>query len=1156
MAQTRFVHLHVHSDYSLLAALPGVKELVARAVELEMSALALTDFGNLFGAVEFYDLATRHAIKPILGCEFFVCEDHTKRERTGGRAPSYPRLVLLARTNEGWRNLMRLSSLGYLEGFYFKPRVDRAQIERHARGLIAIASGWHGEPQRLVREGRYAEAEEAVRWGMRTFGERGYFLGIQRMRREMDAEVVAFAHGMGVPMVATNEVFMLAREDAEALETLHAIQLGSRAPDEFAQVTPDAHFKSEDEMEREFEDLPEAIENAIAIARRCNVALELGKPMLPDYEPPAGKDLARHLEDLAREGLEERWPRIQRLHAGADRGDYEARLAHELGIITKMGFAGYFLIVADFIRWAKEQGIPVGPGRGSGAGSLVAYCLGITDLDPIRWGLLFERFLNPERVSMPDFDVDFCMNRRDEVIDYVARRYGRDHVAQIITFNAMKARAAVRDVARTLRFTPEEADRVAKLIPSAPGMTIARALEEEPRLAELAAGNARVQRLLALAGRLEGKKRNPGKHAAGVVIARRPLVETAPLFRAPDDDDLVVQWDMKQSERAGLVKFDFLGLKTLTVLDLAARLVRADEDPDFSLEAIPLDDPDTFALYRRGDTHAVFQVESQGMRELLMRMKPDTFEDLVAAVALYRPGPLESGMTESFVRRKHGEEEVRYPHPKLEPILKETYGVIVYQEQVMQIAQELAGYTLGQADLLRRAMGKKIPEEMEKQRAVFVEGAKARGVDAALAARIFDDIAKFAGYGFNKSHSAAYALVSYQTAYMKAHHPRAFMAAAMSCDLGAPEKIAQHVQECARLGIPVLPPHVNHSDAAFVPEGEGIRYGLAAVKGVGEAAARAIVGEREAHGPFRGIVDLAARLGEQGVNRRVLEVLLKAGAFAGLVPNPAAALARLGEVLDQADLRRRMRGAAQASLFGGAGDAHAEPDFDGAAWTMAERLAAEHEALGFHLTGHPFASATAGIRGLQDATLAEALAEGHEQERIVAGWIAEVRQRPSSQGPMAYVEIEDGTGRATLVCFARTWRAHAERLGEGRTIVARVRVDRSRQTPQLIAEDVQTLDEAMQARLACVRITLDADALDAYTLARLRERCREDGAAALELCVRLPSGAVARLVRRQALDWSPELHADLRGRFEDRVAFLCAARTGRHAAARRARAAS
>ncbi len=1139
MQRACFVHLHVHSEYSLLAALPSVKELVQRAAELDMPALALTDFGNLFGAVEFYDLAVQHGIKPILGCEFFVCEDHTKREPTRGRAPSYPRLILLARTNEGWQNLMRLSTLGYLQGFYFKPRIDRAQIAQHAKGLIAIASGWHGEPQRLLREGRYAEAEEAVRWGLRTFGERGFFLGIQRMRPQNDAELVAFAHSTGVPIVATNEVFMLAREDIEALETLHAVQLGSRAADEFAQVTQDAYFRSAEEMEQAFEDLPEAIENAITISRRCNVELTLGKPMLPDFTPPQGKGLAEYLQELAHEGLQARWPQIKRLSPTARREEYEARLAHELAIITKMGFAGYFLIVADFIRWAKSQGIPVGPGRGSGAGSLVAYCLGITDLDPIRWGLLFERFLNPERVSMPDFDVDFCMQRRDEVLEYVARRYGHDHVAQIITFNAMKAKAAVRDVARTLGFTPEEADRVAKLIPNELGMTIARALEEEPRLAELAAKDERVRKLLTLAQRLEGKKRNPGKHAAGVVISRRPLVEVAPLFRAPEDDDVVVQWDMKQAEKAGLVKFDFLGLKTLTVLALAARLVREREDPDFSLEQIPLDDPKTFALYRRGETHAVFQVESQGMRELLMRMKPDSLEDLIAAVALYRPGPLESGMTESFVRRKHGEEEVRYPHPRLEPILKETYGVIVYQEQVMQIAQELAGYSLGQADLLRRAMGKKIPEEMERQRAVFVEGAKARGVDEALAARIFDDIAKFAGYGFNKSHSAAYALVSYQTAYMKAHYPRAFMAAVMSCDLGSPEKIAQHVQECARLGIPVLPPDVNRSETGFVPEGEGIRYGLGAIKGVGEAVAHAIVRERKAHGPFRGIVDFSARLSKAGVNRRVLEALVKAGAFGKLVPNPAAVLAHLDEVLEQAALRQKLRGASQASLFGGASSSEAEPSFEGSAWSAAERLAAEREALGFHLTGHPFVSATVGLQGLVDASLAAALERAHDTTLLVAGWVAEVRRRPSSQGPMAYVELEDGTARATLVCFARTWSACADWLEEGALVVSKVRVDRSRQMPQLLAEEVRALDEEVHARLACVRLVLDAEEVDDYVLTRLAELCRTDGTADLELQLRLASGAVARLVRTKAMRWSSKLHAELAARFGDKVAFLC-----------------
>ncbi|MDX8407021.1 MAG: DNA polymerase III subunit alpha, partial [Mariprofundaceae bacterium] len=757
--------------------------------------------------------------------------------------------------------------------------IDKKLLAEHSEGLIALSSGWNGEIEQALQRGDRQAARNAALNYKSMFQEHCFFIELQRHgfagQEEINRQAITLAHELDIPLVASNNAHFLEREDFQAFEAVLALQQNRTLNDDVSgNYTPEYYLKPYAEMRELFADIPEALENTVHIANRCNVDLQFGNYQLPDFQTPDDTDIKTFMRQQAREGLDDRWPTILHGCPDAERSAYDERLEFELNIIEEMGFPGYFLIVSDFILWAKQQGIPVGPGRGSGAGSLVAYCLKITDLDPIKYGLLFERFLNPERVSMPDFDIDFCMSRREEVIRYVTDKYGDDRVSQIITFGSMKAKAVVRDVGRVLGMDLAKVNGIAKLIPNDLKMTLEKALVEEPKLARMVDEDSEVARLFELARRLEGRHRNAGKHAAGVIIGREDLVETAPLFKVTGEEGKVVQWDMAHVERTGLIKFDFLGLKTLTVIDLACKFIQQydtrDEARGFDINTIPMHDEATFRLMQRGQTGAVFQVESQGMRDLLTRLKPDCFEDIIALVALYRPGPLESGMVDTFIECKHGRQEIVYLMPQLKPILQETNGVILYQEQVMQIAQVLAGYTLGQADMLRRAMGKKKPEEMAKQRQIFMQGAEKNKVPADRAEQIFDLMEKFAGYGFNKSHSAAYALISYQTAYLKAHFPQAFMAATMSCDMGNSDKIAALTTDCRNMGIEMLRPDINASDWEFRPEGDAIRFGLGAIKGVGEAAIRALVKERTANQSFASLEDMVLRTPARTLNKRIL----------------------------------------------------------------------------------------------------------------------------------------------------------------------------------------------------------------------------------------------------------------------------------------------
>ncbi|MDX1764127.1 MAG: DNA polymerase III subunit alpha, partial [bacterium] len=887
-----FVHLHTHTQFSLLDGAIRLKDLFKKAEAYKMPALAITDHGNMIGAVKFYKEAMKNGIKPIIGSEVYVAPGSRFDKPAANEETAY-HLILLARNLEGYKNLMWLVSEGYQKGFYRKPRIDKEVLREHAEGLIGLSACLHGEVPFNLLAGRKDKAIAAAKEYAEILGENNFYLEIQDngldKQKIVNAEMIELAQEIALPLVATNDCHYLRKEDAAAHEVLLCIQTGKTFKDEnrFRFTTNQLYFKSPQEMMEAFAHVPEAIRNSIEIAERCNLQLDFSQTHLPTYDVPKGETLDSYLRRTAEEGLAARFERGQ--CPKEKRKAYTIRLSEELDIIIRMGYAGYFLIVWDFIVWAKKQKIPVGPGRGSGAGSLVAYALGITDLDPLAYGLLFERFLNPERVSMPDFDIDFCMDRRGEVIEYVTKKYseekgyGKEAVGQIMAIGSLQARGVIRDVARVLEVPYAEADALAKLVPNELGIKLEAAIRKEKKFKEMSQSDERIAKLLDIALALEGLYRNASTHAAGVVIGDRSLREWAPLYRS-DEAEIVTQYDKKMVEEVGLVKFDFLGLRTLTVIDNAVKIVNAgrsaeSKEPPLDISQIPLKDPAVFELLSRGDAMGIFQLESSGMRDLLVKMKPQTFEDIIALIALYRPGPIEGGMVDDYVMGKHGKKKIDMMLPALEPILKETYGVIVYQEQVMEIARVLAGYSLGDADLLRRAMGKKIPEEMAKHKEIFLDGDKKLGIPGAVkqgfnrkkAERVFDLMAKFAGYGFNKSHSAAYALISYQTAYLKAHHPVAFIAALISSDMDNTDKVVQYISECRGQGIGILPPDVNESSKTFTVEANQIRFGLAAVKNVGEGAIDEILRAREEGGSFGSIFQFCERVDLKKVNKRVIE---------------------------------------------------------------------------------------------------------------------------------------------------------------------------------------------------------------------------------------------------------------------------------------------
>ncbi len=1039
-----FVHLRVHTEYSLIDSVVRVEGLMAAVAAAGMPAVALTDQSNLFAMVKFYRAALEQGVQPIIGVDLLL--------RESAEAATPARLTLLCQTLEGYRSLARLVSRSYLEGQTPAgvPLLERAWLEpASCTGLIALSGAADGDVGRALLRGRDVLAQQLLDGWLALFGDR-YYLELQRLGRPEDEvhvrAAVALAARQGVPVVATNDVRFLQAAEFDAHEARVCIQEGALLADPARprRYTAAQFLRSAAEMRELFADLPEALDNSVQIARRCALVLTLGQARLPDYPVPEGGSPEAFLREQARSGLAARLQEAQLAAVSAER--YGQRLASELDVICQMGFAGYFLIVADFIRWAREHGVPVGPGRGSGAGSLVAYALRITDIEPLRYDLLFERFLNPERVSMPDFDVDFCMEGRDRVIDYVAARYGHDRVSQIITYGTMAAKAVVRDVGRVLGHPYGFVDRIAKLIPFELGITLEDAIAKEPELKRLHSEDEEVRGLLELARSLEGLTRNAGKHAGGVVIAPSVLTDFTPLYCEPGGANVITQFDKDDVEAAGLVKFDFLGLRTLTVLDWAMSSInavrQAASEPPLTLGTLPLEDPATYALLKACRTTAVFQLESRGMKDLIRRLQPDCFEDIIALVALFRPGPLQSGMVEDFISRKHGRHAgaIDYLHPRLKEILAPTYGVILYQEQVMQIAQVLAGYTLGGADLLRRAMGKKKPEEMAKQRSIFIDGAQARGVEVRLAAHIFDLMEKFAGYGFNKSHSAAYALLSFQTAYLKAHYPAAYMAAVLSADMDHTDKIVTLIDECAHIGLTVLPPDVNSSEHGFqVADARTVRYGLGAIKGVGRAAVDALVQERTAHGPYRSLGELCRRVGLARVNRRVLEALIRSGSLDGLGPNRATLIAGLDAAMRGGEQSARRDEAGQADIFGGGAAPESGRASAGALqpeWPASVRLAGERETLGLFLTGHPIAPYEADLRWFATGRIADYALErptgaaesgrswAESRTATLAGLVLEVRRR----GTRISCILDDRSGRMEVTLYEEVYQRHRDLL--------------------------------------------------------------------------------------------------------------------------------
>ena len=1069
-----FVHLRLHTEYSLIDGIVRVPELMAAVAAARMPAIGLTDQCNLFAMVKFYKEALAAGIKPLIGVDAWIREP-------GERTPP-SRIVFLCQTLSGYRHLTQLVTRSFLEGqLRGAPMLERGWLEPSMlEGLIVLSGAAEGDIGQALTRGNSEEAERCLARWRSLCGDR-FYLEVQRTGRAGEAAyseaVLDLACEHGVPAVATNDVRFLTRAEYEAHEARVCIREGALLADMSRprRYSEEQYLKTPEEMRALFADAPALVENTVEIAKRCSLEIKLGASMLPAYPVPAGRTTEDFLREEARLGLAQRLEEASSLRGESREAEgYAARLELELGVICSMGFAGYFLIVADFIRWAREHGVPVGPGRGSGAGSLVAYVLGITDLDPIEHDLLFERFLNPERVSMPDFDVDFCMDGRDRVIEYVAKKYGRDRVSQIITYGTLAAKAVIRDVGRVLGHNYGYVDKIAKLVPFEIGITLDKALEQEEELRRLYTGDADVRELIDLARALEGLARNAGTHAGGVVIAPSVLTDFTPLYCEEGGSAPVTQFDKDDVEAAGLVKFDFLGLRTLTVIDWAVRdinVLRAQAgEPPLDMRALPMEDAATYRLLKSCKTTAVFQLESRGMKDLIRRLQPDRFGDIVALVALFRPGPLQSGMVEDFIARKHDTSgaTIDYLHPDLKPVLEATYGVILYQEQVMQIAQILAGYTLGGADLLRRAMGKKKPEEMAKQRSVFLSGAVARGVRESQATLIFDLMEKFAGYGFNKSHSAAYAVLSYQTGWLKAHYPAAFMAAVLSADMDKTDKIVTLIDECASMTLTVHPPDVNESVYAFKVAGPAsIRYGLGAIKGVGASAVQAIVEERDARGPFQSLPELCRRIDLQRVNRRVLEALIKSGTLDRIGPNRATLSAELERAMHLGEQNFRAVSVGQVDLFGLAAAEHGTV----ADWTEAQRLAGERETLGLYLSGHPITPYEPDLKFLVSARLVDVGGPkpvavpgergwSHGKPATVGGLVLEIRRRPNR----VTLILDDRTARLEVSLYEETFQQFRDIIVKDAILIVEgtLRFDDFIEAWRLQAKSLMDIDRARE----------------------------------------------------------------------------------------------
>ncbi|HEX4544896.1 MAG TPA: DNA polymerase III subunit alpha [Candidatus Acidoferrum sp.] len=1154
MGQPQFVHLHVHTDFSLLDGACETSELLDEASRQKMPAVAITDHGNLFAAANFFYEASKRDVKAIIGCEVYVAKGsrHDRGEKTNGangndRNEAEPgargsnHLVLLCESLEGYHNLIKLVSAGFLEGFYYKPRIDYDLLAKHSKGLIALSACLRGPVTEAVVEEKYDQARENAYRLRDVFGKGNFFLEIQdqglEIEKRVNPDLLRLSKETGIPLVATNDCHYLYHQDAHAQEVLLCIQTGKTMndPHRMKFQTDQFYFKTAAEMARVFGEIPEALSRTVDIASRCNVKIERIPNPFPEFKVPEGHTSASYFERVAREGFLTRVPHLERL---AKQGflrnslaEYEHRLTSEIEMIQKMRYEGYFLIVWDFIHYARAQNVPVGPGRGSAAGSLVSYALRITDVDPLQYNLLFERFLNPERVSMPDIDIDFCMRRRGELIEYVTQKYGRENVAQIITFGTMAAKAAVKDVGRAMEIPYGEVDRLAKLIPTTLGIELQHALEEAPQLKSAINSDERLKDLMAVALRLEGLSRHASTHAAGVVISPRPLTDVVPIYKT-NRDEITTQYDMNALERIGLLKMDFLGLTTLTVLQDAVRMVELNRGVHLDIDNLELDDAETYRLFARGDTTAIFQFESHGMRDILRRYQPTRIEDLTALNALYRPGPIQGGMIDDFINRKQGKTKVSFELPQLKEILEETYGVILYQEQVMQIANRLASFSLGEADILRRAMGKKKKEEMAAQRAKFMAGCAANKIPEKKAEHIFNLMEEFAGYGFNKSHSCAYALLAYQTAYLKTHYPVEFMAALLTSEAGNSEKVVKYINEARGMTIAILPPDVNESDLYFTPVGESIRFGLAAIKNVGENTAKAIRESRLGAGEFKSLCDFCERIESRFLNKRVFESLIRSGALDSLGPRESM-LVSVDDALAALQRASRTRESGQHGLFGTA-TAPAPAPFElheAAPWSEEERLASEYAMLGFYVSGHPLAKYASRLAELKTVSLDQVEEQRNGKEITVAALIVGTRPMRSKKGARwGIFTIQDMTGVQELLAFPESFARLETVLKPGNPLLLKARVQVEEAGTRLSLQEARRLEELPdRASASEFRVRIEMQSLAEEALDRLEDifaAAPGQTPVAFELCS--PDGSMALLKAQQRVKLTPELVESVR----------------------------
>jgi DNA polymerase III subunit alpha len=1159
MGQPQFVHLHVHTDYSLLDGACETTELLDEASRQKMPAVAITDHGNMFAAAKFFDEASKRDVKPIIGCEVYVAKGsrHDRGEKNNDGAPVAPgadrneeeqgtrgsnHLVLLCESLEGYHNLIKLVSAGFLEGFYYKPRIDYDLLSKHSKGLIALGACLKGPVTEPVMNQKMDLARENAYRLRDIFGKNNFFLEIQDqgldIEKGVNRDLLRLSKETGIPLVATNDCHYLHHEDAHAQEVLLCIQTGKTMSDanRMKFQTDQFYFKTAAEMAQVFREVPDALSRTVDIAHRCNVKINRIPNPFPEFKVPDGETPGSYFERVVRDGFAARVPGLERLRAAGQLSnplsEYERRLTSEIKMIQQMRYEGYFLIVWDFIHYARTQDVPVGPGRGSAAGSLVSYALRITDVDPLQYNLLFERFLNPERVSMPDIDIDFCMRRRGELIEYVTQKYGRENVAQIITFGTMAAKAAVKDVGRAMDIPYGEVDRLAKLIPTTLGIELEDALKEAPQLQSAVNSDQRLQDLMAVALRLEGLSRHASTHAAGVVISPKPLTDLVPVYKT-NRDEITTQYDMNALERIGLLKMDFLGLTTLTVLHDTVAMIERNRGAKVDLDSLTLDDADTYKLFTRGDTTAIFQFESHGMRDILRRYQPTRIEDLTALNALYRPGPIQGGMIDDFINRKHGKKKVAYDLPQLQDILEETYGVILYQEQVMQIANRLASFSLGEADILRRAMGKKKKEEMAAQRAKFMAGCAGNKIPEKKAEGIFNLMEEFAGYGFNKSHSCAYALLAYQTAYLKTHFPVEFIAALLTSETGNADKAVKYINEARGMSIKILPPDVNESDLYFTPIGEAIRFGLAAIKNVGENTAKAICEARASGGRFKSLYDFCERIEVRFLNKRVFESLIKSGAMDSMGARESM-VASIDDAVAAIQRAARIKESGQGGFFfGGAGEpAHVEFEMrDAAPWSEEERLGSEYAMLGFYVSGHPLEKYASRLEEMKSVCLSEIEGMRNGKEITVAALIVGTRPMRSKKGARwAICTIQDMTGIQELLAFPEAFGKLENVLKPRVPLLMKVRVQVEESGTRLSLQEARSM-EGMGEKVAVVpvRIRMNLENLAGDVVDRLQDIFVSfPGRNPVVFDIVRPDGSIAEMATERRVKVSAELLTAIR----------------------------